>query len=267
VDKRDDVTLVRPGNDFYLDVARGIVTDTDVYHLFGRNPDVGTTLEDIWTVGAMYTWQTNAFTIEAISTDAADTAAGAGARTICVKGLAADWSYQEEILTMNGTSASAASTGSWIRINESVVVDSGTYASDTITGTQEGDITVRISSAGATQLELLDSVKYGHSQTARYSVPLGKTAYVRRIEANVSGSKAANIFFWERKGADVVSAPFTPKVVLVEFDEVVGEELIEFDAPLRLPEKTDFWMSGNRISGGAGNTVIDTEVEIIIIDN
>jgi hypothetical protein len=83
VDKRDDVTLVRPGNDFYLDVARGIVTDASVYHLFGRNSDVGTTLEDVWTIGALYTWQTNAFTIEAISTDAADTAAGAGARTIC----------------------------------------------------------------------------------------------------------------------------------------------------------------------------------------
>jgi hypothetical protein len=83
----------------------------------------------------------------------------------------------------------------------------------------------------------------------------------------VSGSKAADIFFWERKGADVVSAPFTPKVVLLQFDEVVGEEVIAFDAPLKLPEKTDFWMSGNRTSGGAGNTVIDTEVEIIIIDN
>ena len=168
---------------------------------------------------------------------------------------------------MNGTSASTASTGSWIRVNEAVVQDTGTYVSDTITGTQEGDITVRISSAGATQLELLDSVKYGHSQAVRYSVPLGKTAFVRRIEANVSGSKAADIFFWERKDADVVSAPFSPKIILLQFDEVIGEELIEFDAPLRLPEKTDFWMSGNRISGGAGNTAIDAEVEIIVIDN
>jgi hypothetical protein len=239
------------------------VSDTKVKHVFGKNATAGPTIDDIWTVDGLYVWQTNTFTVEAISTSANDTTNGTGARSVKIVGLDANWDEYEETIFLAGTSATST-TGSFIRINEALVATSGTYASNTITGTQAGDISIRITGGGADQCEILNTLKYGHSQVARYSVPNNKTAYIRRISANVDGNKAADIFFWERLDGDTVTAPFSPKIILVELDGVLGEEIIPFDVPLKLPSKTDFWVSADTASG---TTLVDVELEIIVVDD
>jgi hypothetical protein len=265
ISKLNDTTLIRESGDFFLDVSRGIISDISVIHLSGFNDDVGTTLEDVWPTGGLYGWSTNSFTVEAISTSGSDTNGGAGARTVLVTGLNASFGSQTETLTMNGVVATAASTGSWVRINGFEVASSGTYATNTITGTQDGDITLRKSSAGEVQSFIEDgSTKFGKSSVMRYSVPANKTAYIQQISVNVDGTKAADIYVWKRENADDVTAPFSPKIVIAEFEGLTGPDTIPFKTPIKLPEKTDFWMSA---IVSAGSTKVDAEVEIIVIDD
>ena len=250
-------------DDMFLDISRGNRAGMISIHKFGQNL-VGTTMEDIWPAGGLYTWPTNAATLEAISTSVNDAAAGTGARTIVIEGLDASFLPITETNTLNGTSASTATSLSFVRVNRAYVLTAGTYASTTILGTQDGDITIRRSGGGATQAQILDGDKHGQTQIARFTVPAGKSAYVNQIDITIEGSKAANVHMWAREGADVVTAPFTAKRAKAEFDSILGQENIQYKIPIKFPEKTDIWFSGEI---AAGTAVIEVGFNFVLIDN
>ena len=133
----------------------GLVNGYSVVSKFGRNPsiDLGDT-EDIWTVGGTKVWLSTAVTMEAISTSGDDAAAPAiGAQIITIQGLDENFDDAEEDIIMNGASASAATTTTFIRISRAFVKQVGTYL-----GSNIGLITIRISGAGATQTDIVAGV-------------------------------------------------------------------------------------------------------------
>ena len=82
------------GDFFPVELANGNSIDAKVIHKFGSNPDVGTTMEDIWQTGGVYTWLQSAVTLEAISDSADDIITGSGARKVIVQGLDPDFKYR-----------------------------------------------------------------------------------------------------------------------------------------------------------------------------
>ena len=68
---------------------------------FGKNPDVGNTEETIWDAGGLYSWQSAAESLEILSSEVADAAAGTGARTVTVKGLDSNYELLSETVTLN----------------------------------------------------------------------------------------------------------------------------------------------------------------------
>lgn len=72
---------------------------------FGQNPAVSATEEDLWDGGGSYSWYpTTEVAVDCASNNAADTAAGTGARTITVTGLTGSgWTELTELAVMNGT--------------------------------------------------------------------------------------------------------------------------------------------------------------------
>lgn len=84
----------------------GRVTDggMDVLHKFGRvlDVDTATTPEDVWDGGGVYPWPTSAIVPTIVSDDAADAAAGTGARTVTIEGLDADYMMISETATLDG---------------------------------------------------------------------------------------------------------------------------------------------------------------------
>ena len=193
--------------DFYFEIADGGNTEFEIIHKFGRNINVGTTAVPIATSG-FYQVPTAAVTLEAISSDANDTAAGTGARIITVLGLDGNFAEIEEDISMNGVSASSATTNSFIRVFRAFVKESGTYASQTA-GSHQGDITIRASGGGATYATI-DTVGFprGQTQIAAYTVPAGKEAFVKNIFIHVDSNKSMNVLFFQRAKADDVSSPY-----------------------------------------------------------
>jgi len=169
--------------DFYLAVAKGDFTGYSNVSKFGYNPTIGSTAyESIWEGSNAYPWQTVADQLEVLSSDANDTSAGTGARTVELQGLDSSWNLLTETVTMNGTSA-VTTTGSFLRIFRARVVTAGTSLRN------EGDITIRDQDTSTTRALITNGTTAGMGQTlmAVYTIPAGKTGYV--VNINFSSAK------------------------------------------------------------------------------
>lgn len=244
-----------PSQDFYFDIADDRDHTLHLRHIFGRNAAVGTSWEDVWNNGGVYVWPTSALTLEAISADADDTAAGAGAQVIRIEGLDANWDAIEEELVMAGTNATSATSQSFIRVNHVEVVRAGTYG-NTDNGPNQGQITIRFASVGATQC-LIGSdgnIGMGHSAIARYSVSRNHTVFLTGYLANVESSKAVETVLWERSQGNDVSAPYTgTKRMVLHIDGEAGAIAEDFHVPLAFNGYTDIWWSMKAAVGSSGS--------------
>lgn len=248
---------------FLIEVAKGNVKGHSLVSVVGRNQDVDTTITDIGMEDTIFTWLTVATTVEAISTNTNDTFLGTGARTITVHGLDANFDLIKEVIEMNGTTVSAVTTASFIRINKTIVETSGTYA-DTNGGTNLGDITIRPSGGGSTLSFIADvDIDPGASQDFKYTVPNGHTAIIIGVGANIDSTKTGRLLFNARAGADVITAPFTARKSSIHIAGLAGlhsvpQELLND----RIEAKTDLWASA---IASANNTEIDITARILLI--
>jgi hypothetical protein len=238
-------------------IAFGAVKGWSVVQKFGHIDDLGSSLEDVWATGGIYSYPTSASTLEAISTSTNDTAAGSGARTLRVEGLDANFEEISEDITMNGTSATTATTAAFLRVNRAYVLTTGTYG----TGSA-GNITIRISSAGATQATInnvtADTIAwdYGQTQLARYTVPAGKIAFMSKVTVQAEANKRADIAMYQRQNADTVSAPFSARRVFYSSEGLSNFAEQEFDGPIFFPEKTDIITQARLASGANGRVTV-----------
>lgn len=154
----------------FLETSRGAISGYDKVDKFGRNSDVDTgAFEDIWDGGATWVAPTAPRVHNVTSTDASDTSAGAGARTVQVYGLDADGLLQNEIVTLSGT-AIVATSGTYSMVHRIVVRSAGTIAQNvgTIQATAVTDATV------TAQI----SPEQNQTLMAVYQVPSDKTGYL-----------------------------------------------------------------------------------------
>lgn len=172
-------------DEFLSAVGRGDVSGVSAVQKFGINFDIdtGTTPEDIWEGGGVYTGQpvSDSETVDIFSSDAADAAAGDGARTVTIQGLDENWRAASETLTMNGTTP-VTSSGTWRRVNRAFVMSAGTD------GANAGTITVRHTTT-TTNVFVAMAVGYNQTNIAAYTVPDGTTGYL--IGAIVTTSRAS----------------------------------------------------------------------------
>lgn len=250
-----------------LIIAQGGISNKQVIHKFGKNPAVGTSWEDVWGIGGDYTFLQTATTVEAISLDTNDTVAGTGARIITIEGLDANFLEVSENINMNGTTATTATTQTFIRITRAYIIEVGTYG-----GTNFNDITIRVSSAGATLAfisgeETSGTSGYGSGQTegTMYCVPADKTAYMTSLSVNVDGSKSADVHFYQRKNADDITTGFSGvRRILYQADAISGGVQHIFSSYLKFEEKTDIWV---RAVLGTGSASINAQYDLILVDN
>lgn len=173
------------GMDFYTAVGLGLLTpEVRRVTALGNNTDVdsGTTPEDVWSGGGAYPWMTGATSLEVVSSDAADTAAGTGARTMTISGLDTAWIEQSDVITLNGTTAVAVPK-QYFRINSMVVSTAGSGE------TNAGTITVRDSGGGTTRGII--PLGGGISKQAIYTVPAGHTLSIHSILGSLNRSTGA----------------------------------------------------------------------------
>lgn len=242
-----------------LDESRGTHGDRSSVQKFGRNPDVAAaTEEDIWSAGGAYTGFLTAASAVRIKTggNAADDSAGAGARKVLIVGLDENWTQAQEEVTTAGTSASSPTSTTFIRVFRAYVTDAGAYGA-----ANTGDVTIE--TTGGAVVALIAAGR-GQTQLAVYTVPAGKTAYCRRTGASVDGAKATTVYYYQRRNADVVAAPFTGKRLWKAYEGLSGPIESEFSSYPSFPAKTDIWAAAVGPAGGAG---VSASFDLVLVDD
>jgi hypothetical protein len=192
----DNLTYLNP-RDFYMETAKGN-TGMSYVNKFGLNLDVDAA-EDVWLNGGTITWPTSAESLEIVSSSTNDDGdpAGTGARTVRIYGVDGSWAAQQEDVTLNGTTA-VALANTYFRVNRMKVLTAGSLTSN------EGTLTLRVASAGATRLTI--GAAQGQSLYAAWTLPTGTTGYIRSWYADLLGGSPAGVTvdmtLWVREAPD-----------------------------------------------------------------
>ncbi len=239
--------------DRFLAIAKGDVSGHSLMLKFGRNPDIDTAAEEtVWEGGGVYPFQSTAQSLEALSSDADDTSAGNGARTITLIGLDANYAEQTQVITMNGVTA-VPITGTWLRVHRCSVTTAGT------SGVNEGLITIRIAGGGATLLVI--GIGNGQTLMAVYTIPAGKTGYLTSYYASANSTPtlpSIDLKLFTKPSAGVVN---------LKHQQALSNGVAykyKFDAPFKITEKTDIYLNATT---SVNNTDVCGGFDIILITN
>lgn len=149
----------------------------------GENGDVNNPgFETIGQSLAGWSPMTAADVLEVVSNNADDAAAGTGARTILVEGLDANYDYQREIITLNGTS-DVNTTSTWRAVNSARVLTAGSG------GTNAGLITIEQDTGNSVQQAMIGG--QARAASAHYTVPNGMSLLL--TECHVAYSQASYV--------------------------------------------------------------------------
>ena len=204
---------------------------------FGSNPAVGTTAEIVSELGGAVPFRNavKTFRIKA-GGDAADAAAGVGAREVTITGLDANADRVSVALATAGASASAFTENMW-RVERAYVSETGTYGAantdDIVIEDEDGNDHLKI---GAT---------YGQTRYCAFSVPAGYTCEINRLRLSVEGTKTVGFSLYQRQAFDVVAAPGmkAPRIMRAFYSLPQGTHDFDFGSnPLEVPEKSDIYL-------------------------
>ena len=236
-----------------------------VVHKFGLNSSAGTSFAPVASGGIYQTPQVSGATTLRVKSggNSNDTAAGTGARKVMLEGLDETGAEVTEELTLAGTSASSASSTTFLRLFRAWVSESGTYATASA-GSHSADIDIE-NGSGGTDWATIRSTGFPRSQTeiGAYSVPLGYTAYVQSVAVFSDSSKTTNFIFFQRQNILETAAPYTAMREVFKLYDEGGEETLNPRYPLGpFPALTDI---GFMAKVDTGSAEVDADFEIILV--
>jgi hypothetical protein len=250
------VTRTGKNEPWELQVARGQISWHRAVTVFGYNSDVDTSVETVWPHGGLLGFPATALQLSVSSSNAADTAAGTGARTVYLEGLDANHNTITETVTLNGQTA-VTTTRSYLHINNCYVLTagSGNSAAGTIyfgTGTVTAGVPATV----------YDVIQFDYNSriTGSYTVPAGYTAYVSQglfSTGQVSGSNSVTGRLMTRGTNNIrmTAAVTTANNNAADYT---------FEYPIVVPEKTTIEAQA---VGDAANNACSSMFILLLIKN
>ena len=176
----------------------------------------------------------------------------------------------EEVLALSGTTP-VESVNSYLRVNLVHNEEVGTYG-----GSHRGNIEIRVTNVVFATGDLLgkmegiegnagDNVQYGYgeAQNGFTSIPLGKVAYITRLEVIPKANKAINVILYERDGLLTVSDPFQPRRIIWSAEELESPVEKEFKSHIKIKALADLFF---RAEGQGGVSGVDVELDYYLVD-
>lgn len=159
-----------------LCIARGYSSIITPVHKFGRQPNNDTAGDDIWDESGTWAAPTQARLHYVYSSERSDSASGAGARTVQVYGLDANYLETNEIVTLDAT-ATVTTSFSYTMIHRMVVRSAGDSENNV------GKIKATAKTDGTTTA----AISIGNNQTlaAVYQIPANKTGYLKSFGGSI----------------------------------------------------------------------------------
>lgn len=247
-------------SDFLFDVAAGRIAGHSLVHKFGRNDSIPN-----GSFAKVCLLADSNLSVAAVTTvrikaggDAADTAAGAGAREITIQGIDSTLAEVTETIATAGASASSSTSKSWWRVHRMWVSDCGTYgASNTAAITLEN--------TAGTQDFISIGAGEGQTQYAGYTIPTGKTAYFLSALITVDSNKAADIKLMTRENMTDVTPGVSPLRLKNYWDGVAGALIFKPRSPGGpISALTDVWVEAQ---GSGAVAEVSADFELLLVDN
>lgn len=236
----------------------GLIAGHKLVNKSGKNEDAGMAEENIQFGGGILVPLLAGVKIEAISNNAADSAAGSNARMIRIHGVNDNFEEISEFINLNGLSVTSLTNQNFLRVFDAEVVSVGTYNT-----TNAGEINIRVSGGGATQL-LIEAGRTS-SKTTHYTIPADKTGFLFRIGREVDSFPEPSSIIFERRGnSSMVLPPFDPvenDIIWNGTKETSGGRSF---VNLKIPEKTDIWVNG---IAGVPNTLMEVDFTLLVVNN
>ena len=233
------ITQVGMTEPFELQVARGQIPGHSQVNIFGYQPLVGTDAICIWENPTAYVVPTSAVVMTLVSTSALD----AGAMRVIVRGVAADYSYLQEIVTMNGVTP-VNTTNAFLAINNLIIISSNVART-----ANAGVITAK--NGGITYGQI--NVGIGQSQMSQYTVPLGFSYYLTRVNSFAQQNGGVNNY--NTYSVEATSPNITYTVLQSPYFQ--SYEAVRV-VPFRYLEKTSVqWRSRTQTNTSAVGMVIE----------
>lgn len=256
----NDNLNVSQTNDYYVQVARGEVPNTQVIHKFGAST-IGTTMQPI-TESGIYRTPTSPVQLAVYSTSALDTYGGLGANTIVVEGLNGSWERVLFEVNMNGTN-NAVFPINLTRLYGWYVNSSGTYANATI-GSHYGELRIRQVNDSLLWSSIdINPIAEGQSTIGVYSCAKGYEAYIISKSVFVDSVKPVDIYLFKREYINQTTAPYSPMRLLEEEYGVSGAFEVNLKSPIgTIKCPADFGLMG-LVDTGSGR--ISVEFGILLI--
>jgi len=257
---REVSSITRTGahEPFELQVSRGQVAYHRTNFKFGFNPDVDDALETVWAQGGLYSYLAAASVLTVSSSNANDTAAGTGARTVEIFGLDASYNEISETISLNGQTGVSTSQ-SYLRINRAIVRTAGSGGQNAgVIYAGTGTVTAGVPA------NIYTTIAAGDNQTlmALWTVPAGYTAYLHELLATVATTQNNKYCT-----ATLVARPLG-QVFQVKDKFVIseGSHHQEYSFPLKFDEKTDIEVRAIGDSASA-DIAISAALDIVYIRN
>jgi hypothetical protein len=247
--------------EYFIEAARGNIPGASFVHKFGRNDAVpnGSWAHVSLTPFAITNFRQSAVAMRVkAGGNAADTAAGAGAREVTIQGLDSNGDEASEAVATAGAAASSATTTTFWRVYRAWVSAAGTY-----TAANTGAVVIEDSGGGADFITI--AAGEGQTQYAGYSIPSGKTGYLLSVHVTVDSNKTANVRMFTRDNLTDVSVPVDSVRLKLFWDGLQQNfRFVPKGPELTLSALTDIWFEA--YGDGAVSTVT-VEFEILLIDN
>ena len=222
---------------YLYDIAEGNVEDHNVFRILGYNGAVGTTEEDLWSVGGGYVFPAAGQRMEVVSGDAADDGdpVGTGVRTVQIHYLDSSYEEQYETVTLNGITAVPTVADDILRINgmHTVTVGSGGVAAGNIDIINLSDTPIygRIPVGGNSSLDCI------------WTVPAGKEAYIVQWTVGSAGGNKDTRFLLKTTSSIegvLTSGIFQRQDIIIVEDSALS---IPFLIPVKIPATADVKIS------------------------
>lgn len=195
----------------------------------------------------------NAQYMRLTSSQAADATAGTGMVQCYLEGIDEDGASLAEAVLMSGQTPKTT-TNKYVTVNRiwAYTCGSGGINAGDIYITGNADSTTAGVPDGTSTSYAVMAAGDGKSSDARYFVPASYTAYVYNVVTGQNHSTDNTIM------RGYIKEPNKPKQLLAE---AVGDKSFQFDVPIKIPEKSYFWIDAY---ADASATSADAIVQLVL---
>ena len=231
-----------------IGISAGDYDNISAVHKFGLVE--GTNSSDwstIWTPAdtastILYPWGHSSGVVSVTSTSSEDSQSGTGTSVVRVQGLDSDYNPIQEDIPLSGTTPSSGQ----------IIFTRVFRAFSVIGNTNIGDINITINGVLVSQI----SEGYGQTLQCIYTIPSGKTGYLKNISTSTSKQQPMILGIFQKPFDGVFRVASTISLYQMSANQT-------FEVPIKLTEKTDIDV---RIKGST-NAIVSCDFEVIMIDN